>query len=236
MTKTAPAKPQGPFGGFTPRAVAFFDALAANNARDWFLSQRDLYEAEVKGPMGALVEALSFAFAAHDVPLQGTAKQSLFRINRDVRFSKNKDPYKTNAGAVLSRDGTKTGKGVLYFQIGQTGAAFMAMGFHGPEPEELAAMRQKIAASPDRWLRLTAGLEKAGLPLSAEDALKRLPKGFEEHAGEPFADALKLKDFVVRRKVADAELQDPDLVRRILAFTQQGLPLLEFVWSALARR
>jgi uncharacterized protein (TIGR02453 family) len=236
MAKKEPLKPQGPFSGFTPRATAFFDGLAANNEREWFLAHKAVHEDEVKGPMGALVEALAFAFAAHDIPLQGTAKQSLFRINRDVRFSKNKAPYKTSAGAVLSRDGTKTGRGVLYFQIGQADAAFMAAGFYGPEPDELTAMRHLIVASPERWLSLVSGLGKFGLSLSQEGAMKRPPKGFEDYADEPFADALKLKEFVVRRKVADAELQNPDMVRRILDFTQQTLPLLEFVWSALARR
>jgi len=236
MAKKEPVKPHGPFSGFTPQADAFFDGLAANNDREWFLAQKAVYEAAVKGPMGALIEALSFAFAAHDIPLRGSAKQSLFRINRDVRFSKNKDPYKTNAGAVLSRDGTKTGRGVLYVQIGRTGAAFMAMGFYGPAPEELAAMRQAIVRAPERWEKVTAGLARSGLILSREDALTRLPKGYEAYGDDPFADALKLRDYVVRRPIPDADLANPDLVRDILAFTQQGLPLIEFVWNALSYR
>jgi uncharacterized protein (TIGR02453 family) len=236
MAKTKADLAAPPFAGFSAKAAAFFDGLAANNDREWFQARKPLYEAEVKAPMGALVEAAAFAFMAHDIPLTGTAKQSLFRINRDVRFSKNKNPYKTNAGAVLSRDGTKTGRGVFYFQIGQTGAAFMAMGFYGPEPEELALMRQAIVRAPESWLKIVARLEAAGLTLSREEALVRTPKGFEAHADEEYVDALKLKNFVVRRPVADGDLQDPELVRRILAFAQLGLPLLEFVWSALAWR
>jgi len=235
MAKAEPTA-RGAFRGFTPKAVAFFDGLAANNDREWFLANKAAHEAEVRGPMGALVEALAFAFAAHDIPLTGTAKQSLFRINRDVRFSKNKDPYKTNAGAVLSRDGTKTGRGVLYFQIGGTGAAFMALGFYHPEPSELAAMRRAIVRSPERWAAVVARLDEEGLALSRADSVSRIPKGFEAHAGEAFTEDLKLRDFVARRPLADSELQDPDLVRRVLAFTERGLPLLDFVWSALARK
>ena len=96
------------FTGFKPEAFKLLNALAKNNNREWFLENKTLYDQELRGPMGALVETLALGFAARDIPLTGDAKTSLFRVNRDVRFSHNKEPYKTNISAVLSRDGSKT--------------------------------------------------------------------------------------------------------------------------------
>lgn len=222
------------FSGFTPRATAFFTALRENNNRDWFLGHKADYERDVRAPLGALVETLAFAFAARDISLRGDAKSALFRLNRDIRFSKDKNPYKTNAGAVLSRDGTKAGKGLLYFQIGGAADAFMALGFYAPDPQDLAAFRGAIAAAPQAWLKTELALRKESLALSRDDALVRMPKGFEGEAGSAVADVLKLKHFVVRRQVAEQQLYRPALVDDIVAFALAGRPLLDFGWRTLA--
>jgi uncharacterized protein (TIGR02453 family) len=80
--------PPAPFNGFGPGALPFFHDLGANQTRDWFLANKAVYEGQVRAPLAALVEALAFAFAAHDIPLTGDPKRALFRIHRDVRFSK----------------------------------------------------------------------------------------------------------------------------------------------------
>jgi len=219
------------FAGFPRGASEFLAELAANNHREWFLAHKDRHEREVKAPLGALVDALALAFAAHDIPLTGSAKASPFRINRDVRFSNDKSPYKTNAGAVLSRDGTRKARGILYIHITPTDG-LMAMGFWSPEPADLHALRQAIVARPAAWGKVTTALEKAGLALSSEDALSRLPKGFE--AADPsLAGTLKLKHLVIRRPLTLARMRRAGLVEEIVAFARQGLPLLEFGWKAI---
>jgi uncharacterized protein (TIGR02453 family) len=225
---------QAPFAGFGPGALPFFASLAANQNREWFAANRHIYENEVRAPLAALVDALSFAFAAHDIPLTGDPKRALFRIHRDVRFSKDKSPYKTNAGAVITRDGAKESPGLLYVQVGGTGS-FTGVGFYGLEPRDLAVIRHAIADAPERWLALRSGLNEAGLDLSMGYAMTRLPKGFEDHAGSPLAEALKLRNYIVSRPIAADRLQDPDLVHDIVDFTAAGLPLLQFGWSALDR-
>lgn len=232
---TAPA----PFRGFSPRLFEFFEGLAAHQTRDWFLAHRADYDENVKAPMTAIVESLALAFAAHDIPLTGSAERSLFRLNRDVRFSKDKSPYKTNASAVLSRDGTKQARGVFYISLGarHDGAArggMMAAGFYGSEPAELAALRQAIAGAPARWLAIEAALADAGLAFDTSSGLSRLPKGFETHAASAVAPALKLKGFHVRRNVPEAALYGPGLIDEAVAFARQTLPLLNFGWNALA--
>ena len=117
-----------PFSGFGPQAVPFFKALAFHQTKDWFEANRAIYEGEIKGPLGDLVEDLAARFAKAKTPLKGDRKASLFRINRDVRFAKDKSPYKTNAGAVLSRTGAKNDPGMLYFHVAAEGC-FAAAGF-----------------------------------------------------------------------------------------------------------
>jgi uncharacterized protein (TIGR02453 family) len=227
--------PLGPFQGFTPRATEFFAGLAANNNRDWFLAHKGEYEAAVRQPLGALVEALALAFAARGIPLAGSAKSAIFRINRDIRFSRNKEPYKTNAGAVLSRDGTKSGNGVFYFQLGSPGDCFAAMGFYGPEPADLARLRDAITAAPAKWLGVEAALRGNGLALSRHGGLTRMPKGFEGFAASDIAETLKLKGFTVALPLSDEQILGGELVERLAHFASAGLPLLEFGWKALAR-
>lgn len=223
------------FQGFRPAAQGFFEELAANNNREWFLAHKAIHEAEVKAPLGALIQALSLAFAARDVPLMGDPRRSIFRINRDVRFAADKSPYKTNAGAVLSRDGTKTGRGLLYVQPAGANGAFLALGFYHPEPPDLAALRQAIAAAPKAWAKVEAALGKAGLEFGREDSLQRLPKGFEAMAGSPVEEALKQRNLVIRRPLRPEQVQRPELVEDVLAFALEGLPLLRFGWEAFQK-
>ena len=132
------------FSGFGPQAVPFFKALAFHQTKDWFEFNRAIYEGEIKGPLGDLVEELTARFAKAKTSLKGDRKASLFRINRDVRFAKDKSPYKTNAGAVLSRTGAKNDPGMLYVHVSAEGC-FAAAGFWQPEPDGAGA-----AAGGDR--------------------------------------------------------------------------------------
>ncbi len=235
MAKAKIEAPTKPFAGFTPAALRFFEDLAANQDREWFNAHKHVYEDQIRAPLGALVEALTFAFAAHDIPISGDPKRSLFRIHRDVRFSKDKRPYKTNAGAVLSRGGDKSTSGMVYVHIAAGDGAFMAAGFYGPSPETLAALRQGIVRDPKRWLAVEAALTKAGLALSRDGARVRMPRGLEAHAEAPIAEVLKLPNLIVSRPIATPDLFRPALVDNIAAFAQVTLPLLEFGWSALDR-
>lgn len=222
------------FHGFPPALFDFVDGLAAHQTREWFLENKAAYERDMRAPMAAFVESLALAFAAHDIPLTGTAKTSMFRINRDVQFAKDKSPYKTNVSAALSRDGTKTAKGVFYCHVGGVSReAMMAVGFYGPEPADLTAFRQAIVGDPARWRRVEEALAEAGLSLSREGALARMPKGFEGHASDPVATALKLRNLVVVKQLEVKRVFAPTLIDDALAFVSGALPLLEFGWGAL---
>jgi uncharacterized protein (TIGR02453 family) len=218
------------FAGFGPQALAFFKALDFHQDRTWFQDNRALYEREVRAPMAALIEALSAACAARGLPLRGDPKRSQFRIYRDTRVSHDKRPYKTNAGATLTRDGEKLGPGVLYLHLDPKGC-FMAAALYRPEPAVLRTMRERIIKDPAKWRRVVKALDKAGLPLARTEALTRLPRGFEAAEGE-IAEAMKLRHFMVRREIAETRIRAPALVADIADFATAARPLLDFVWAA----
>jgi uncharacterized protein (TIGR02453 family) len=223
------------FQGFGPQALPFLKALSFHQTKEWFEANRSTYEGEIKAPMGDLVEDLSAAFAAAKLPLKGDRKTSLFRINRDVRFSKDKSPYKTNSGAVMTRQGSKSEPGLFYFHIAPEGC-FTAAGFYNPEPPQLTNLRAAMARDPAGWKRILAKLAKAGLAPSDEYALTRLPRGYEGIEDAELAAGLKLKSIVCLRPIPEARLATPQLIPDLVAFAKDALPLLEWGWSAVVEK
>lgn len=223
-----------PFAGFGAQALAFLKALGFHQNREWFLENKPLYERDVRAPMAALVASLAAELARRGIGLTGDPTRSVFRIHRDVRFTKEKHPYKTHAGAALSRDGGKNAAGVLYIHVAPEGS-FVAAGFYRPEPPQLAALRGAIVAAPKRWLALEQRLGAAALTLSREDAMSRLPRGFERAAATPLAETLKLRSFIVRRTLLATALRRASLIATIADFAAAAEPLLRFGWSAIDR-
>jgi uncharacterized protein (TIGR02453 family) len=219
------------FAGFGPQALPFFKGLAFHQTRDWFEANRAIYESDVKAPFGDLIEELAAAFAKAGIPLRGDRKASLFRLNRDVRFSKDKSLYKTHAGAVMTRSGAKDDNGLLYIHIAPEGC-FSASGFYHCEPKDLLRYRQSIARAPKDWKRLAAGLKKKGLEMSDEESLQRLPRGFEAVDDPEIAVAVKQKSYICRRPIDAARIGSSGLVKDLLVFARDAAPLLEWGWAA----
>ena len=222
-----------PFKGFPPAATRFFKDLALNQNREWFAEHKDEHERFVKAPMGALLEAVTARLASTPLPLTGDPKRSIFRINRDVRFSADKSPYKTNASAIWSRDGSKTLTGLVYFQFGAD-EIFAAAGFYMPMPEDLHRLRAGMAWDSQGWLAVRKGLDKQGLALMTEGALVRMPKGFES-APAVLHDDLKLKSWAVSRSFPQRVARSPELVEAIAELALSCAELLEFGWTALEK-
>ena len=221
-----------PFAGFGPKALPFFKALAFHQNREWFEANRETYEIAVKGPMGDLVEDVAERLRQAKIPIKGNRKSAMFRIHRDVRFSKSKDPYKTHAGVVLSRSGNKNDPGLLYFHLSPE-ECFFAAGFYQPEPERLARLRTGAARAPRAFKAMTTKLKKAGLALSTEDALKRAPRGFEAIDDPEIAGATRLKSMICLRPAPETMVASPALADDFCAFARDALPLLQWGWDAL---
>ena len=220
------------FQGFGAQALPFFKALAFHQSKDWFEENRETYESAIKVPMADLVEDAAARLAKGKILIKGDRKSSLFRIHRDVRFSNNKDPYKTNAGVAMTRSGAKNDPGVLYFHLSPEGC-FFAAGFHNPDALQLGRLRAAAARTPKAFKGMAAKLARAGLSLSQDDALKRAPRGFEDDDPE-VAAAMRLRSFVCLRPVSEATIRKPALVDDFCAFASDSLPLLKWGWEALA--
>jgi uncharacterized protein (TIGR02453 family) len=220
------------FTGFPPATFAFLRGLAANNDRVWFTANKTTYEKSVLAPFHLLLADVVSALAEKGIPLGGDPKKAIFRVHRDVRFSKEKLPYKTHAGAVLTRDGIKGASGILYFHIDPEGC-FLAAGFHAPDPEQLGAIREAIYIDPPRFQAIREGLAKAGLTLDTSETLSRMPRDYQDAADWPVADALRLKRFVVRRPLTPETVASPALIDAVVIFAGEAEPLLRFGWQAL---
>ena len=233
------------FTGFRPEAIQFLADLTANNDRTWFQPRKAEYESLLKEPLEALVAALADEFAQRKLPLRADPAKSPFRIYRDVRFAKDKSPYKTNIGASFPWTG-EPGTDVEgrshtanvhssggYFHL-SPGEIYVGGGYWRPEKPWLDAFRQRVLTEPaefralidaDPFKRMFGGLSRDG------HALQRVPSGFPPD--HPEAETFKLKDVVFGRRLSDEEAQSADLPRVIAETLAAGTPL--FAWLARLR-
>ena len=220
------------FAGFRPAAFAFFSELQDNNDPAWFKPCKEHYETEVLTPFRDLILAVGEALGRAGLPLVGDPRRGIFRIYRDVRFSPDKRLYKTHAGAVLTRSGGRRDPGVLYIHLAPSDS-MVAAGFWHPEPALLTRLRRSVLGDPDAFLAIAGRLTAAGCPLSSDERLSRLPRGFEAAKGTAVAEYVGWKSFTAHRMLSDAEMQSPALVDRIVDFAHTVLPLLEWGWAAV---
>ncbi|UCI09883.1 DUF2461 domain-containing protein [Mesorhizobium sp. B1-1-8] len=217
----------GAFKGFGDKAIPFLKALDFHQSREWFQENRGLYESELHEPFCDLVETLTERFATAGLGLRGDRKKSLFRINRDVRFSKDKRPYNRHLSAILSPDGTKMEQGVFYVHIGLE-RSFAGVAWWQPGPELLQAMRKTIVTKPAAFRGMVSALKKARLELETEGCLKRAPRGFEDVAEADLAAAVRNRHFYVQQAIDPATIHSPALVDNLVDFTLRAKPLLDW--------
>ncbi|MDE3010088.1 MAG: DUF2461 domain-containing protein [Pseudomonadota bacterium] len=228
------ATPAG-FTGFPAAALDFLHGLAEHQRREWFDAHRQTYEQDVRAPMIALVEALAPLLRRRRIPLLAEPKLALFRIHRDVRFAADKRPYKTHAAAAFTRSGAKMDPGMLYVHVDPLGC-FAATGFYRPPPDALRALRRALVERSDDWRAVLAALRRAGHVLEAdEDALQRVPRGFEQVDDPGLRDWLRWKSFIVLRRLGEDEIADPGLPALLAEFASQSMPLLRFGWELVDR-
>jgi uncharacterized protein (TIGR02453 family) len=218
-----------------PATLKFLSALKKNNHKPWFDANRKAYEA-AKADFAALVDAIIADTAKFDPSIAHLkAKDCMFRINRDVRFSKDKSPYKTNMGASFNKGGKKIAGAGYYFHCEPGGHNFIAGGIYMPMPPHLARLRQEVDYNWKDFKKILSAkafkdafgdLEKTG-----EMSLSRPPKGYD--AENPAIEYLKLKSFIATAKLDDAILTSKDLVKTVTTRFKAALPLIEFVNQAM---
>ena len=216
------------FSGFTPAALKFLRDLAKNNDRNWFMPRKHIYETELLEPLGTLVADASEALRKAKIAIGANPLHARFRIYRDIRFSRDKSPYKTNLGAYLSPGGERDEPGGLYVHI-QPKKSFLAIAFYQLEKEQLLRWRTAMAKDPKRFQSMLRALERNGLKISEEsESLKRMPRGFEAHADSPIAKYFRLGSFTVGERLSDKDVSSGRLVDRMVALAKKAKPLLEY--------
>jgi uncharacterized protein (TIGR02453 family) len=216
----------GEFRGFRPEALGFLVELALNNERSWFHPHKSEYERLLKEPLAQLCVAVNEAFVARGVPLAADPARSPFRIYRDVRFSKDKSPYKTAASASFPWTGEGGGVGG-YFHL-EPGEVFVGGGMWHPSPARLAAWRKAVVSDRDR---IHAAVDNPAFRSAfgevGGDRLKRAPTGFAPD--DPDIELLKLKDVTFGRRLSDADIVSPDLPATIAETLGHATPLLRLL-------
>jgi len=213
--------------------IKFLKELKKNNNKPWFDANRKTYEA-AKANFSNTVEQVIDGIAAFDEAI-GTlkTKDCIFRINRDVRFSKDKSPYKTNFGASITKGGKKINLGGYYFQC-EPGQHFAAGGFYMPEPNDLAKIRQEIDYNFEEWTTILSNKTfKKYFPTGIEgiSSLVRPPKGYDEN--NPAIGYLKMKGYIVTRPFSDAEIQEKNFTKEVVKTFEAMKPLIDFLNRAV---
>ncbi|WP_157210475.1 DUF2461 domain-containing protein [Turneriella parva] len=182
----------------------FLRSLAKNNDRDWFTEHREEFETAQKNFL-ELVAGLIFVLSEHDDSVSNIdPKSCLFRIYRDVRFSKNKAPYKTHLAAFICADGKKSDIVPGYYvHVEPGGRSLFGAGYYRPAKPVLAELQKNIASPSSRIVKLLADktLRKAFPDLSDDDKLARVPRGFDKN--HPQAELLKLKHVFLLTSLSD---------------------------------
>jgi len=213
---------------FTSKTVSFLRSLKRNNDRDWFKAHRAQYDAHVHEPMVAVIERLAVDFRTFAPELIASPKQSMFRIYRDTRFSSNKKPLKTHAGAVFrTRDLPKPQGAGLYFEIAP-GWVWIGGGMWRPEPKELVRIREHIADTwPEiRGLTHTASFRRRFGQLSGE-TMTRVPRGYP--ATHPAAEYLKHRQFYGGAEFPASLASSKAFYPTLIATFKALMPLVRFL-------
>lgn len=218
---------------FTPDFMAFLNDLSENNEKEWFHANKKRYENSVKKPFNEFVGVMIERVAQVTPTVEILPKEALFRINRDIRFSKDKRPYKTHLGAVISEGGRKNMQVPgLYFHFGAS-EIMIAGGSHAPDKQHLYKIREAIVEDPDAISKIVQAPKfKSLLGELRGDKNKILPKEFKETMGIQPLIANKSFHYV-------AEYQDPSILLRddlpewIMSHYHAGLDLVNYLKKAL---
>jgi uncharacterized protein (TIGR02453 family) len=214
--------------------IKFLKDLKKNNNKPWFDAHRKEFEA-AKKDFEQLIQTVIDKHGKKDQTISHLkAKDCTFRINRDIRFSKDKTPYKSNMGAYINRGGKKSLYGGYYFHC-EPGQAFAGGGIWMPMPPELSKVRQEIDYNFAEFKKIIHSKKfksvYSDVSRDAEYVLTRVPKGYE--ADNPAAEYLKLKSIVAMTPVTDAELTSKDLAKKITTAFEALRPLLKFINHSL---
>jgi len=223
-----------PFDGFPREGIGFLKRLKRNNNRPWFEKHKQEYESSIKLPMQSLIASLHPHFQRFAPEFDINPKRSLFRIYRDVRFSKDKTPYKTHAAAhFVLRGKTKGVEGSGYYLHIEPGEVFIGGGIYMPDNDQLKKIRSAIADHSGQFLSIVRlpKFKKIFGKLEGEK-LQRVPKGYEPD--HPMAEWLKHKQFFVWIEWPESKCLKDKFVAEVAEVYKAATPLVRFLNEAMS--
>jgi len=223
-----------PFEGFPSEGIGFLKRLKKNNNRNWFQKHKEEYEELVKLPMQSLIVEMGSYFHEFDPEFEAHPKRSLFRIYRDVRFSKDKRPYKTHVAAHFVRRGKPKGlEGLGYYLHIEPGEVFLGAGIYIPSGDQLKKIRAAMVSRSKEFLDIVGDrkLKRVFGPIEGEK-LKRIPQGYDPD--HPMGEWLKHKQFWVGVSWPEKKSHPQKFAREAAGTFKIAAPLVGFLTRALS--
>jgi uncharacterized protein (TIGR02453 family) len=215
---------------FSPELFAFLRELAQNNDREWFTTNKARYVAQIQEPALAFIEDVGLRLpevSRHFVADARTTGGSLFRIYRDIRFAKDKTPYKTHAGIQFRHQRARDAHAPGFYLHLEPGTVFMACGTWHPDRDTLHAIRTAIASRPARWRAIVEDPEFGRRFRLGGEALKRPPAGFDRD--HPLIEELKRKDFIAIADLTESDITAAGFLDRFLELCGEAGDFMRFL-------
>jgi uncharacterized protein (TIGR02453 family) len=213
--------------GFSSTSFDFLKALEANNNKVWMEANRSSVKEHLQDPFAFMLECASRELSDAELPLSG-GKKTMFRLHRDIRFSKDKRPYNLHISGLLTPSGVKNeNDGLAYARLDLDGG-FLAAGFYALNAKQLGPFRDNMIEEPNQFETLIGTLNENGLALETESSLSSMPRGYSEHKNHDFVTYLKLKRFIVRQDLKQEDWYKQDMVKKLSDFSKRAAPLLQF--------
>lgn len=219
---------------FDQELFRFLRDLQANNDRAWFEANKPRYEEHVRAAalrfivdFGPHLDRISPHFRADPRPQGG----SLFRIHRDIRFAKDKSPYKTHIGLHFRHEKGKDAHTPGFYLHLEPGASFVGLGLWHPDAPTLARLREAVVADPAAWKKATGGKRFTAAFTVEGEMLARVPRGYD--AAHPLADVLRLKDYTAMAPLTGKEITAPGFLAVFARLCADGAPFMAWQCRAL---
>lgn len=226
--------PSPTFDGFPLEMLHFLEELSRNNHRKWFEKNRERYERCVRGPALAYIEAMAPRIEKISPHLRCVAKKvggSLLRVHRDIRFSKDKTPYKTWVGIQFRHEAGKDIHAPGFYLHIDTEQVFAAAGTWHPDGDTLRAIRETIDEYPDDWRRAKSGKAFRERFRLAGDSLQRPPRGYG--VDHPQLEDLKRKDHIAVADLDHDVVLQPEVVRTTADVFRASKKYMQFLCEAI---
>lgn len=218
----------------TPELFQFLRELKENNNREWFQANKKRYETHLREPLLRFITDFGLRLpeiSPHYVADARRSGGSLFRINRDIRFSKDKSPYKTSAGIQFRHESGKDVHAPGFYLHLEPGSVFAGIGIWHPDTRTLGKIRDAIVAKPESWRQILAEETFTTTYQLGGDSLIRPPKGYDSN--HPLIEELKRKDFIASTQFDEQETYQPSFIDRFAETCRIGAPYVEFLTRAV---